>query len=148
MSDKNLSKNELVNPATQKAHHKQLLWQVTLPFVLGVIIFLAFVVIIIIAGVQGDPAVGQWGDISLIWLLLPTMLFLLILIAIFGGITYALLRLNKALPGFMKRTQDFFRGMQEKAEKAADLSVEPIIKSESSRAGLRTLFNRGRNTNR
>jgi hypothetical protein len=145
MRDKKKINNKQVNPVTQKAHHQEMLWQVTVPFVLGIIVFLAFIILIIIAGAQGDTRIGQWGDVSLIWLLLPTMLFLLIMIAIFGGLLYLLFRLNNAMPGFMKKAQDFSRGVAEAAEKAADLAVEPVIKTESSRAAVRTLFGRGRN---
>jgi FtsH-binding integral membrane protein len=146
MKDK--SNDIQINPVTQKAHQQQMLWQVTGPFILGLIIFLVFIVLIIITGVQGDPRIFQWGDVSLIWLILPTMLFLLIMIVIFGGLLYLIMRLNKALPGFMKRTQVFFEGMHDLAEKAADLAVEPVIKTEASRAALRTLFRRGRNQSR
>jgi hypothetical protein len=148
MNDKNTTDEILVNPETQKAHKQQMLWQVTVPFILGVIIFLVFVILIIIAGFQGDDRIFQWGDVSLIWLILPTMLFLLIMIAIFGGLLYLIMRLNKAMPGFMKRTQDFFNGMHDVVEKAADVAVEPVIKTEASRSALKTLFWRGRNTSR
>jgi hypothetical protein len=145
MRDKNTNNEQLVNPVTQKAHRQELLWQVTLPFILGVLIFLVFIILLVIAGIQGDPGLSQWGDVSMIWLILPAMLFLLIMIAVFGGLLYLVFRLNNALPGFMKRVQDFFRGMQELAEKASDAAVEPVMKAESSRAAVRTLFGRRRN---
>jgi hypothetical protein len=145
MRDKKTIDNERINPETQRAHRHQLLWQVTVPFILGVTVFLAFVILIIVAGVQGEPRIGQWGDVSLIWLIMPTMLFLLILLAVFGGLLYLVLRLNNAMPGFMKKAQDFFRGMAEVAEKASDVAVEPVIKAESSRVAVKTLFSRERN---
>jgi hypothetical protein len=144
MSDNKIQHEEEieVNPLTQREHKKQVLWQITVPFVLGALLFLALMVLVITGG---DAQITQWGHISLIWLILPSMLFVLIMLAIFGGLLYGVVRLNNALPGIMRKVQGFFWRLKYHVEKVSDKTVEPVIKTESSRAGMRALMNRVRN---
>jgi hypothetical protein len=127
------------NPKTEAAHRTEVLWQVTVPLVLGVILILVLAVLTTIAG---SGTVDVLGDIATIWLILPLFVILLVFAAIFGGLAYLVIRLNQALPRLAFKAHHFVKGVQDKLTRAADTVVKPVIKVEGWRATLRALFGR------
>jgi hypothetical protein len=125
------------NPKTEAAHRQQTLWQVTVPLILGIILLLVLAVLTTLASAG---TVDVLGDIALIWLLLPTFVILLVLVAIFGGLAYLVIRLNGALPRLALKAHHLIKGLQAKLTSAADAAVKPVIKVEGWRATLRALF--------
>jgi hypothetical protein len=129
-----------INQKTHQKHQKEVLWQITVPFIIGVLVILGLMVLTTAAGIQGNGQISRWADTSLIWLILPTMLFALIFLAIFSGLLYGLVRLIRVLPVYTKKAHNFFWSLQDKATKASDLAAKPVIKAASFRASLRALF--------
>ena len=129
------------NPKTEAAHRKQVLWQVTVPLLLGVILILVLAVLTTLAG---SGTVHVLGDIALIWLILPLLVILLVFSAIIGGLAYLVIRLIGALPRLALKAHHLIKGIQASLTKAADAVVKPVLQVEGWRATLRALFGKNR----
>jgi hypothetical protein len=127
------------NPVTHKTHGRQVLWQITLPLVLGVVVVLALAVL---AGLAGEAEASLWADISVIFLLIPTMLVALLFLLLVAGLIYVLLRLLKILPRYGLIAQNFVYKVEHRARSGANLAAEPILRYHSFVAAVRTLINR------
>jgi hypothetical protein len=127
------------NPVTHKAHGRQVLWQITLPLALGVV---AVLVLAVLAGLASEAEAGLWADISIIFLLIPTMFVALLFLLLVAGIIYALLRLLQILPRYALIAQNFVYKVEHRARSGANLAAEPILRYHSFVAAVRTLFRR------
>jgi uncharacterized Tic20 family protein len=127
------------NPQTAAAHRRQVLWQITVPFIAGIILLL---VVAVLASLSGAGTARLFGDIALIWLILPMLVVLLILAVITGGLVYLVIRLNKALPGLAFKAQNLVKIVQDKLTAGANLAVKPVFKAEGLRATLKAIFGR------
>jgi uncharacterized membrane protein YbhN (UPF0104 family) len=125
------------NPKTEAAHKKQLLWQVTMPLILGIIVIL---VLVVLAAIASRDTASVLGDIALIWLILPLFVILLVFMAIFGGLAYLVIRLNNALPRLALKAHHLIKGFQANLTKGADAAVKPIIQIGGWWATVRALF--------
>jgi hypothetical protein len=75
----------LRNPQAQARHRRETFWQITFPFLLLLLVFLALVVGVSWAAVTGVPDLRRWADVALIWQLpLPVFLSFLCLIVNVG----------------------------------------------------------------
>lgn len=124
------------NPETQKAHSRQVLWQITLPIAIGVIVALVFAVL---ATMAGPAEASLWADISLIFILIPLMVVSLMFIALFAAMGYGVYRLLQILPGYARRGQDLALKLEQRVRTGSDLAVEPILRVHSWRASIRAL---------
>jgi lipopolysaccharide export LptBFGC system permease protein LptF len=127
------------NPITQRKHHQEVLWQITLPLCVGAALVLAAAVGVVIAGASGAGDIGRWASVSLIGLILPAMFFTFIFLVVIAALAYGLIRLIGVLPSYTRRIQDFFVLVETRVKKAADASVEPVLRAQGFTAGLRAL---------
>jgi len=144
MTDANLS--HLIpkrNPETYKQHRRQMFWYVFFPLGVGVILMVAVCVLPIVAVAQGGE-VRKWADISLMWIILPSMFFSLIPLALLAGSVYGLVRLFQVLPGWMFRLQGIFDRVRVTVRKYADKAVEPVIQVQSFTARIRAAIPKGK----
>ena len=128
------------NPVTRDAHRRQVLWQITLPFVVGVLLILALAVLSVVSALGGGEVVSRWADISLIWLILPMIVFTLIFLAVVSGLVYLVVKLIGVLPGYAFKAQEFLASLQEKLRSLSDKAAQPVIKVGGVWAGVRKLF--------
>lgn len=140
MGENYVFNNREVNQATRDNHRREVLWQITVPFVLAVLIFLAFVVWVGIAGARGSGQISTWADVSLIWLILPTMALALIALIALSGLLYGIIKLIGMLPVYSLKLQRTLWKTQTILRSGSDTAVEPVLKIESVRAGARTLL--------
>jgi hypothetical protein len=124
---------------THKAHRRQVLWQVILPLVLGVVIVLVFAVL---ASLAGDAEASLWADISIIFLLIPLMAVSLLFVLLFSGMVYVLLRLLRIIPSYARKAQVLAFKVEQRARKVANLAAEPILRYHSFVAAMRALRQR------
>lgn len=127
------------NLVTQKAHGRQVLWQITLPLVLGVVIVL---VLAVLTARASEADASLWADISVIFLLIPSMVVALLFLFLVAGLIFALFRLLQLLPRYAFIAQNFVYKVENRARSGADLAVEPILRYQSFVAAMRTLFRR------
>jgi hypothetical protein len=131
-----------INQKTYRKHQREVLWQITLPFLLGVMLLLAAGVLVILTGIQSSGQTRLWADISLIWLLIPGILFTFIFLALMSVLVYGLVRLNRILPVYTKKLQDLFEMIHQKVKKIMDTAASPVIRVSGFRAALRALLGR------
>jgi hypothetical protein len=139
MSDQPYSTLPERNPETHKAHRREVLWQVTVPLIGGVLVLLALAVL---SATGGTEQVSRWGDVSLIWLILPMLLVALIFLVITAGLAYGVIWLVRVLPGYARQLQALFETLAVKVKQVSDLAAEPFIRIQSFMAGMQALFNR------
>lgn len=128
--------------ASYQRHQRQSFWQIIVPVGFGTLLILAILALVIHKEVSADAGglVSQWADISLIWLILPALLFALLLILILVGMIYLLARLLKIVPGFTFKVQYFIGHVPDYVESFADKLVAPIIAVKGAGATVSALF--------
>jgi hypothetical protein len=132
------------NPKTHAEHRREVFWQIILPLLIGVLLLLAALAGIIVSAVQPVSDVRRWADVSLLWLILPSLFFaLLCLVALVGMVFLVSLILNK-LPPLAAMVQLYFEVAREKVGQVSDRLVEPVIKINGFRAALRYIRSLGR----
>lgn len=124
------------NPETYQKHKKEVLWQITIPLVIGVL------VILMMAAGSVLPAVDQsrMADISLIWIILPNMVIALLMILMLAGMVFGLMKLTGIVPFYARKVQIFFNRVNSQTQKIDDRIVEPILKGKTSSASFRKLI--------
>ena len=126
------------NPITKEIHRKQVIWQITLPLILGILGVLALGVCTILA-VTGGRSVSQTADASLIFLLIPTMIMAIVPLILFAGLAYGFYWLNKNLPAAMYKVQQMMTSIRDVTRTGADKMVEPVLRFSSTVASLQVL---------
>jgi len=92
------------------------------------------------------PPLGYGGDcdtlaeISEIYLAIPTIIFLVILFAIVGGLVFLMARLLAVLPRYTFMAQDLSHKMKAYARRGADYAVRPVIFLDSLGASINRIF--------
>lgn len=122
------------NPVTYRAHRREVLIQITIPLVVGVVILIALMVL---AALSSAPTASRWGDISLIWLIIPTMLFGMILLILTAAVAYGVVRLIQVVPGLFRKLQDLLNTVGAMVRMIDDKLVEPSLRIHSFWAGAR-----------
>ena len=140
MDDFNALPPPVRNPITHEKHRREVFWQITLPLTVGIlcVLLLAMLAIFGASAVQA----GKLADISLIWLIVPTIFFSLIFLVILAGFVYAITRLLQALPLFAVQTHDVIFLFGLKVKQVGDAVVGPILKVHSFMARLEYLGGR------
>jgi hypothetical protein len=119
-----MEKQNPIIPATIQAHKNQLFSQILIPFLLMAALILAGA-IFIISGAEAQ--LGIWSDVSVIWLLAPTLFFALALLVILITTIYGMVKLLQILPRYTGRTQEIFAMLSAGTLKIADGASKPII---------------------
>ena len=132
------------NPVTHAAHRREMLLQVTMPLVIGILILLAGIVGVVYAATQKSGEVSRWADVSLAWLLLPVLLVALLMFVGLSAAVYGMAKLLGVLPGYARLVQNYFLLAQTKVRQVSDKIVEPVLKARSAQAGSQ----RGRDATR
>ncbi len=127
------------NPVTQRKHRQEVLWQISVPLAVGVLLVLLAAAGVIYAGATGRGAVDRWASISTIWLILPMLFVTLLFTLLTAAFAYGIIYLIGVLPGYAHKVQDFFVLVESRVKKAADGVVEPALRVQSLLAGLRAL---------
>jgi len=125
------------NPKTHAEHKREVFWQITLPLVIGILLLLAGVAAIIFSATQPVTDLGRWADVSLMWMILPSLFFALIMLIILIGLVYAISQLLKVVPRYARIIQLFFEQGKGKVSRLTDLVTNPILRLHSILAAAR-----------
>lgn len=123
------------NPETYQKHQKEVLWQITIPLIAGLVILL----LLMVGSVSSAINQSRIADISLIWIILPNLAMALITLIILVGLIYGLIKLIGILPYYTQKIQVFFDLIKDRAKNIDDRLIEPIIKGKTTSASLRKL---------
>ena len=127
------------NPTTHAKHRREVLWQITVPLLVVLILLLGLVGLVIWSGVQANPEVGRWADISLVWLIVPVIILSFIFLLLLSAITFGVIKLIQVLPPYARLAQDFFLRIQARVTGISDRLVRPIVQTKSAAAAARRL---------
>ncbi len=125
------------NPKTHAEHQREAFWQITFPLLMGILLVLAAVAVIILSATQPVTDVGRWADVSLMWLILPSLFFALILLALLIGFVYLISILLRLIPHYALILQLYFEAGKNKVKQLSNLSIEPIVRIRSTWAAVR-----------
>ena len=125
------------NPKTHAEHRREVFWQITFPLVIGILVLLAAVAVIILSATRPVTDVGRWADVSLIWLILPSLILALILLVLLIGFVYLISSLLRLIPRYAPIVQLYFEAGKNKVSQLSNLSIEPIVRMRSTWAAVR-----------
>jgi hypothetical protein len=125
------------NPKTHAIHKREVFWQITMPLLVGILLILAAVGAIVFSTLQPITEVGRWASVSLMWLILPALIFALLFLALVAGLIYAVSFLLGVIPHYTLMIQLYIEQARSKIGQLLDLSTEPILRLRSMWAVIR-----------
>ena len=135
--------NDLTPPSRSlKIHRRQSFWQIGVPLGVGVAVVLAFLGWAIFSASQGNPGVGQFSNISIMFLILPVAVAGLAFFVLFSGLVYLFARLLHILPKYTQLGQKYTFQFFAVVKSLADRAASPIMTVLSSLAGFKALVRR------
>lgn len=120
-------------------HQKEVLWQITLPLILGIFLFLGASILVTV-GANID--VSRLADATLVWLIIPWLIVSLLGVLILSGLVYGVVKLIQVLPFAFYRLYAFLRRVHGIIRQAGDKAVEPVLKTASLRGRWQALRSR------
>lgn len=114
-------------PSPEAGHHRQVFWQVWVPFSASILVFLAVGVLIVLSAAQANPNLTRWSNLSAIWIILlmvPPGLMLLVLLAAF---IYLISRLMRILPAYAHLAQAYTTYFAALVRLWLDRLVKPVL---------------------
>jgi hypothetical protein len=124
------------NPVTHRAHRREVLLQVTIPFGIGLVIVLVASVLVTLGP---DDSVSRLGDTSLIWLIIPQLFVCLLFLILMGALAFGVVWLVRTLPRYARQLQDLFNRIGLRTRKITDAIVEPVLRIQSFQAKLKAV---------
>jgi len=123
-------------------HRKQLMWQIVMPIVLTTLLIIAAIVLINIATFRDGGDVARWAAVSTIWIVIPIMIGLLIVFAIFVGLVYLMAKLLNITPTYTGQLQDLVYKLAGYIKRGADAVVKPVLGFEGFKASINAFLGR------
>lgn len=127
------------NPVTYQKHRNEVLWQITIPLVVGAILILIPAVLVIVAGVTGGPQIAKLAQVSLIWLIVIAMVISLLLIIFTAVMVYISTAVLRNSSPVARQIQDTFLLIGQQVRQVSDKAVEPILRYQSFMASMGVL---------
>jgi hypothetical protein len=121
-------------------HRKDRVWKIIVPVIVSAVLCIGMIVLVNIATFQWGGDVARWAAISTMWIAIPTMLGMLVFLAIILGLVYLMARLLGVLPTYTGKAQDIFYKIEGYARRFADAAAKPIIVIDSIGAGIHRIF--------
>ena len=132
MSDLPPPLSPMRNPITQARHRSEVFWQITVPVGVAAVIIVGMAIAAGWLGTAEDHS--RWADVSLIWLILPTLTVAFLFFIILAALTFGLVRLIQVIPLYARQVQDFFVLLTIQVRKLDDKIVEPILRLRAIKA--------------
>jgi hypothetical protein len=142
-----MDKQPLLSNAVQaeavRVHRRQRFWRIWLPVILaGLLVIGVTVLVMVTTAGGGNDQDTHWANISLIWILIPTILGSLIWLALLAGLIFVMMKVLNATPTAAGVVQHYFMLASQLACTFSDKVSAPVIKTKSIFAGARRLKNR------
>ena len=127
------------NPVTRQAHRREAFWQITVPFLVGLLL-IGLTAFGLYSGQVAE--VERWAHISTIIMLMPLFVISFVFLILIIGLIYLVTYLLGVLPTYARMSQDIIHQISWQLKSGADLVVEPLLQAESYLAMLKSLFKR------
>jgi ABC-type microcin C transport system permease subunit YejE len=123
-------------------HRRDLRWKILAPVIAASVLCVLCSAMVYVAtfGYGGD--VTLWAEISEIYLAIPTIIFLVILFAVVGGLVFLMARLLSILPRYTFLAQDYSHKIKIYVRRGADYAARPVIFLDSLGASINRIFGR------
>jgi hypothetical protein len=125
------------NPITHAKHRREAFWQIIFPMLIGIILVVTVVVVIIFSGTTSTSDLSRWADVSLIWLILPSLFVALIFLTILIAFTYLISVILKMTPRYARIIQIYFEMGKYRVSHITSQITAPFIKTRSMWAVVR-----------
>jgi uncharacterized BrkB/YihY/UPF0761 family membrane protein len=125
------------NPLTHTKHRREVFLQITLPMLIGVLLVVSLVAGIILSGPTSTSDLSRWADVSLIWLILPSLFIALFFLIIIAAFIYLITIILRMTPRYARILQLYFEIGKYRVSLISDKITEPIIKSKGIWAVMR-----------
>jgi hypothetical protein len=128
-------------------HRRQTFWQILFPVILAGVIVIAVTVFMIVSSSNPSSMLDtRWANISLIWLLIPSIALSLIPLALLGGLVFLMVKALNGLPKLGARAQYYAVSASQITRNISDKISSPVIGVKGIWAGLHNLVNQIRKT--
>ncbi len=125
------------NPLTHAQHRKDVFWQITIPMMVGILLVLVAVAVVLLSATHAATNLSRWADVSLIWLILPSLLIAFIFLIILIAFTYLITIVLKMTPQYARIIQLYFETGKYKVSFYSNKITAPFIKTRSMWAVIR-----------
>ena len=123
------------NQKTYLRHRHEVLWQITLPLIIGIVI-IVLLGLLSAFGVSGSVQ-RQLADAALINLITQAMIMGLLMLIMLGGTVYLMARILSILPFQFYRLQKLFFLVNLRVSHLTDALVNPVLRAKSFSASAR-----------
>jgi hypothetical protein len=125
---------------TYLKHRREYRWKILAPVIAASVLCVLCSGMVYVAtfGYGGD--VTLWAEISEIYLAIPTIIFLIIIFALVGGIIFLMARLLSVLPRYTFMAQGLSYKMKAYVRRGADYVARPVIFLDSLGASINRIF--------
>lgn len=127
-------------PPPNPTHQRQVFWQVWLPLVVILLVFLGLCVLAILLTSKGIAIASQWTALSTIVVIIPACLGGLFTFLFLGVGIFVTDKAIRGLPGLTYQVQLFSRRLSSIARYYSDRLVSPVINVNGKWAGFASLF--------
>lgn len=128
---------------TIRNHRRQTFWQVLFPVLLAGLVLIAILILLIITtSARGNVQDTHWANISLIWLIIPTLASSLIFLMLLAGLIFLLAKLLGVLPKYGALGQYYAARMVDMACSLSAKVSSPILSVNSATAGSKEFINK------
>jgi hypothetical protein len=127
------------NPKTYAEHRREVFWQITIPLVAGSLLILAAIAAVVFFATQPAPELDRWADVSLMWLIFPSLFIVLIMLIVLIGIVFAVTVVLQKTPRYTYLLQQYVEIGEAKVRQFTNLAAEPILRTHSLLAVLQRL---------
>ena len=125
------------NPITHAKHRREVFLQITLPMLIGVLLVMAVVAVIIFSGTTTTSDLSRWADVSLIWLILPSLVIALLFLIILSAFIYLITVVLQMTPRYARIIQLYFEIGKYRVGQISTQITEPFVKARSIWAVVR-----------
>jgi predicted membrane protein len=124
---------------TVRAHKRQFAWQILVPFLVITMLIIAGALLVTTGGTDRTSV---WADVSMIWLLIPALLFAFALLVVIITIIYGMIKILQIIPHYTGKTQDIFSRVSTGTRKIADGTTKPFFWYKQAGAVIKSIFRR------
>ena len=124
------------NPITHQRHRREVFWQITFPILVISVILLLLAVMA--TGLSAEKA-STWADISIIWMIIPALIFSLLTMILLAALVYLTIKLLHILPFYFFKGHNWFLLVNVRVGRINDSLAEPFLRLRAWKAGAGAL---------
>ena len=121
-------------------HTRGLFWQVLFPVIFASLLVIGLLIYLVVASQGGGVSLAQFGGVATIIIILPALLGLIFVLAIFVAKIYLLAKLTGVIPDLARKVILAFGKTKTEIQKVADGAADPFIKLSEINAKAQQVF--------